>query len=278
MESGFVSDESLCLVPEGLQTFHKSSGRFEFLKVRSEGALYFVKRPSHAYRNDLLTLTSLHKEFYLGRMLDHPSIVKYIKMEDDEIYEEYIDGLSLREMIDNRDIRVRTPEYIEKICRQLLDATSYMHSKRIVHNDIKPENIMITRIGEQLKLIDLGCATTDMWDVAEGFTPSCKAPEQGVAPTNIHTDIYLVGKLMAELAPLAGVGEKWEEFIKRATFKVPKFRYTTDQDALRGIPKRGTWSELGCAFIILAGPFLSSILYYYGLFDFLKWLITKIFF
>ncbi|MDE7345997.1 MAG: protein kinase [Muribaculaceae bacterium] len=274
MESGFISEDFEGHGSEEEATFHHVTGRFEFEKIRSFGALYFVKRPSAAYRNDLLSIESLRKEYEIGRRLNHPSIVKYIKMEDDSIFEEYIDGLSIREMIERKDIRIRTPEFIEKVCRQLLEATAYMHSQRIVHNDIKPENIMITRIGDQLKLVDLGCATTDMWDVAEGYTPAYRAPEQGVAPTNIHTDIFLVGKLMEELTPLAGVGSKWEGFIKRATFKVPKFRYTTDEDALKAIPKNRMWSQLGCMFIMVLLTLISGIKFY----DFLKWLITKIFF
>ncbi|MDE7419732.1 MAG: protein kinase [Muribaculaceae bacterium] len=274
MESGFVSEMTVDYGPDCQSTNKNASGHFEFQKVRSFGALYFVKRPSAAYSNDLLTIESLRKEYDIGRRLNHPSIVKYIKMEDDSIYEEYIDGISIREMIEKKDIRIRTPEFIEKVCRQLLEATAYMHSQRVVHNDIKPENIMITRIGEQLKLVDFGCAITDMWDVAEGYTPAYKAPEQGVAPTNIHTDIFLVGKLMEELASLAGVGSKWEVFIKRATFKVPKFRYTTDEDALKAIPKNRTWGVIGCLFIIALLTFISG----YKLYDFLKWLITKIFF
>lgn len=203
MESEFISDIQIDYEEDFNSTKNQFSTRFEFQKVRNYGALYFVKRPKQEYRNNLLTLEALNKEFSIGSNLFHPSIVRYLKMENDVIFEEYIDGLSLREMIDHKDKRLRSPQFIKRVCKDLLEATSYLHQHRVIHNDIKPENVMITRIGDQVKLVDFGCATTDMWDVAEGFTPKYRAPEQGFEATNTYTDIYLIGRLMEELAPMA---------------------------------------------------------------------------
>lgn len=276
MESSFISDDNFSKNADTESIQQRSSGRFEFQKVRSFGALYFVKRPSKAYRHDLLTLESLNKEFHIVRNLDHPSIVKYIKMENDAVFEEYIDGLSLKEMIDSNDIRLRSPNFIKRICRNLLETTAYLHNHRVIHNDIKPGNVMITRIGEQVKLVDFGCATTDMWDAAEGFTPGYKAPEQGVEATNIYTDIFLVGKLMEQLAPLAGVSSEWEDFINRATCKIPKFRFSSDLDAIRAIPK-GKWKDLVhlIIFLLLFLLFIGGFNYLTS--DFEKWFWTRIF-
>lgn len=182
MGSSFISDDNFSKDADTESIQHRGSGRFEFFKVRHYGALHFVKRPAQAYRNNLVTTESLKKEFFIGYNLNHPSIVRYMRLENGALYEEYIDGLSLREMIESDDERLHSPEFIERICGQLLDATSYLHSRGVVHNDIKPENVMISRIDDQLKLVDLGCATSDMWDATEGFTPAYKAPEQGMSP------------------------------------------------------------------------------------------------
>lgn len=42
--------------------------------------------------------------------------------------------------------------------RQILEGLKHMHSKNIIHLDIKPENIMLDRCGENIKIIDFGLA------------------------------------------------------------------------------------------------------------------------
>ncbi len=256
MESGFKSEETFVPSPDWQPIIHHASGRFEFFLVRHYGALHFVKRPAPDYRHDLLTTESLKKEFHLGYRLTHPAIVRYMKMEEGAVYEEYVDGLSLREMIDSDDSRLHSPDFISRLCRQLLDATAYLHSRGIVHNDIKPENVMVARIGDQLKLVDLGAATSDMWDATEGFTPGYKAPEQGTNPTNVHTDIYLIGKLMQELAPRAGAERQWKKFIAKATAENPSDRFQSDAEAVAAIPavnRPSKWPFILIAMLIIVG-------------------------
>lgn len=248
MESGFTSgsfeysDSTWQPIP------HRGSGRFEFFKVRLFGALHFVKRPSASYANDLQTTESLRKEFNLGYNLSHPSIVKYLRMENGAVFQEYIDGVSLQQMIDMRDERLSSSGFLQNVCKQLLEATAYLHSNGIIHNDIKPDNIMVTRIGDQVKLVDLGCASSDMWDATQGYTKSCKAPEQGVAATNVYTDIFLVGKVMEQLASNAGLRRSWDDFIKKATSPNFSCRYSSDKEALDAIPNEE--ERIGCSGLV----------------------------
>ncbi|MDE6632524.1 MAG: protein kinase, partial [Muribaculaceae bacterium] len=253
MESGFVSDLNMGIESGWQPIPHHGSGHFEFFKVRHFGALLFVKRPAAAFRNDLVTVESLKKEFYIGYNLNHPSIVKYLKMEDGAVFEEYVDGVSLRQMIDFGDIRLRSPQFLEQICRSLIETVSYLHSHGVIHNDIKPENVMIARIDNQLKLVDLGAATSDMWDATGGFTPSYCAPEQGITSTNVYTDIFLIGKLMEQLAAIAGVKSLWRKFIRKATCKYVYGRFYSDKEALEAIPsyKRSQRLKLGLAITVI---------------------------
>jgi serine/threonine protein kinase len=69
------------------------------------------------------------------------------------IVTEFIDGVSLL------SYEFRKPEDYYRIFGQLIDAVEYLHSKKVIHFDIKPENIMITEDGN-LKLIDFGAAAT----------------------------------------------------------------------------------------------------------------------
>lgn len=253
MESGFISDIDRDDASDWQPILHQGSGHFEFFKVRHFGALLFAKRPSAAYRYDLVTTESLRKEFFIGYNLNHPSIVKYLKMENGTVFEEYVDGVSLRQMIDSGDIRLRSPKFLEQICRSLLETVTYLHSHGVIHNDIKPENVMISRIDNKLKLVDLGGATSDMWDATGGFTPAYRAPEQGVDTTNVYTDIYLIGKLMEQLVPIAGVRRLWRKFIRTATCQYVYGRFYSDQQAISAISNYGRNQriKLGCAIAII---------------------------
>ncbi len=254
MESGFKSESRYSSGPDWQPITHHGSGHYEFFKVRYFGALHFVKRPTAEFRHDLMTIESLKKEFLIGYNLNHPNIARYMKLEDGAVYEEFIDGYSLREMIERDDDRLKSPEFLRRICRQLLEATSYLHSRGVIHNDIKPENVMVARIGDQLKLVDLGAATSDMWDATEGYTLEYKAPEQGTDSTNVQTDIYLIGKLMQELSSIAGDYHRWKNFISKATAENPSDRFQSDLEATAAIPdgKRTIfWSFLAILILIL---------------------------
>lgn len=103
------------------------------------------------------------------------------------------------------------PEKIEKICHaiyQVLDALDYLHSKGVVHKDIKPSNIMVED-GNNVRLMDLGIASSycdPRQNMGFSGTPQYSAPEQimgkgdsmssAVSPA---TDIYALGITVYEL-------------------------------------------------------------------------------
>jgi len=53
---------------------------------------------------------------------------------------------------------------ITRIMAQICSALSYLHSKSIMHRDVKPENIMINPLTMQIKLIDFGFAKQNIKD------------------------------------------------------------------------------------------------------------------
>lgn len=104
----------------------------------------------------------LSDEFALGVQLDHPNIVKTLTYESvpetgDCIVMEYIDGCTLSDFVathPDKNTRIRA-------AKQLLAALSYLHSKQMIHGDLKPSNILITHNGHNLKLIDFGLSSSD---------------------------------------------------------------------------------------------------------------------
>ena len=119
---------------------------------------------------------------------------------------EYADGQSLSDLV-VADIGV---DRAIDIGLQLTDALAYAHGEGIIHRDVKPANVKLTR-GGTVKLLDLGIArvsssdpaatTADLADTAVAAgTPAYMAPERLRGhPADVRTDVYSVGVLLFEL-------------------------------------------------------------------------------
>lgn len=208
-----------------------SSGRFNFFKTRIYGTTQFIKKVSEDYLGDALTLDSLKKEFAIGFSLNHPGIVRYFKYEDNTVYEEFIDGQTLRELIDAKDPRLFNKTFIEKIIVQILEILDYIHKSGVVHHDIKPENLIITRIGERVKIVDFGAAVTASNDSSPGYTLKYKAPEEDTDIKDCRSDIYQLGILLNEIESFKK-NERGKRFIRRATKRHPDDRFQSAEEAL----------------------------------------------
>ena len=70
---------------------------------------------------------------------------------------EYVDGTTLSEWLTTNPSKSAR----RRVMQQLLDALEYIHSLQLVHHDLKSSNILITRNGQNVKLIDFGLSNTD---------------------------------------------------------------------------------------------------------------------
>ena len=142
------------------------------------------------------------REARFASRMRHPNIVEAydVAMEDGHLYfaMEYVDGPSLKEYVDAHG-PFPTMQAL-RIVSQVADALSYAWSeKKIVHRDIKPDNILLGADGAA-KLADLGLAKrlSAMRGDSAGDefygTPQCIAPELFIGSEgNVSSDIYALG-------------------------------------------------------------------------------------
>jgi len=119
---------------------------------------------------------------------------------------EYVDGYTLRALL-SREKKL-SPSLAVKYGEQVCEALAAAHRARIIHRDVKPENIMVTADGENVKVLDFGLArlAEDANLTQEGCvvgTMAYMAPEQIMGQElDGRTDIYAFGVVLFEM--LAG--------------------------------------------------------------------------
>lgn len=142
----------------------------------------------------------LHEAFIL-KELEHDGIPRIIEIKEykEKIYivQEYIEGKSLQEIIGEK--KQIEDKVIFEWLKKLVEILNYIHNKKIIHRDIKPHNIMLTKEGK-IKLIDFGIATNNTILVENGYTPIYAAPEQiNKGYTDKRSDIYSLGVTLCYL-------------------------------------------------------------------------------
>jgi eukaryotic-like serine/threonine-protein kinase len=152
------------------------------------------------------------REAQSAASLNHPSIVAVYDTGEDMlgslpvpyIVMEYVDGRTLRDLL--RDDRRLLPERAAEITDGVLRALDYSHRNGIVHRDIKPGNVMLTRSGD-VKVMDFGIARAvadsqmTMTQTAQVIgTAQYLSPEQARGErVDARSDLYSTGCLLYEL-------------------------------------------------------------------------------
>ena len=186
------------------------------------GAVYLAERADGAYEQRVaiklikrgmdtdLILERFRAERQILASLDHPNIARLIDAgtsEDGRPYfvMEYIEGEPIDEYADAR--RLTVGERL-RLFLQVCGAVAYAHTRRVIHRDIKPVNILVTREGVP-KLLDFGIAKALEPGAGEPtssvtglrlLTPEYASPEQvdGRHATTV-SDVYSLGVVLYEL-------------------------------------------------------------------------------
>ena len=211
-------------------------------RVKLYGKLHFMKRLKPELRTDPRYVAALQKEFEIGFRLDHPHLVRYVSKGDDYLLTEYVDGLTLGAFVAENPDYFRSVQNINRFLTQLLDVVGYLHQHQVIHLDLKPSNILITCIGQEVKLADLGFCYTDSYTDTMGRTDKYAAPEQiHGEQVDARTDIYAIGKML-ETLPLPPIYNKVKD---RCLKKLPAERFQSTDEIKVCLPsERRKWPWL----------------------------------
>jgi len=162
-------------------------GRGRFSVVNSavhvkEQRGYAVKVVENKSLSDEENLEALETEIDILRKLNHPHIVSLkevvVSTEDTYIVMELLSGGELFNRIVDKGPFAEAEA--ASLFAQILLSMEYLHSRNIVHRDVKPENILYLSSGaDQIKLIDFGYA--GVWAAEKPLTGLCGTPDY-VAP------------------------------------------------------------------------------------------------
>src|SRR6266851_5436043 len=152
-----------------------------------------IKRMAPQWQFDERDRQRFLKEAQRASALNHPNIAAIYDVMEDKgqilLVMEYIEGVTLRQ-------RMKEPISIEEfldIAIQCAEGLGAAHDQRIVHGDIKPENIMFTP-AKRVKILDFGVAKRfahlDANDATESLTASLSGTPAYMAPEVLQQKPY----------------------------------------------------------------------------------------
>jgi eukaryotic-like serine/threonine-protein kinase len=195
--------------------------RYELEELCGSGGMSSVFRARDVQLDRRVAIKILHQHYlddpeYVERFrrearavarLSHPNIVTVIDRGEDDgrqyIVFEHVDGENLKELV-VRTGRLPVRKAVE-LALSVADGLAFAHGHGLVHRDVKPQNVLLSREGD-VKVTDFGIARS--LDVEHGVTQTGTvlgtgeylAPEQASGkPVSPATDVYSLGVVLWEL-------------------------------------------------------------------------------
>ena len=248
---------------EAIEQMETQGATCDTFRVKLYGKLHFLKRLKAEHVGDIRYQEALRKEFETGYRLEHPNLVRYLSLDDNSILMDYVDGETLSQRLTSHPDYFKNRKNTDKFVRQLLDVLGYLHSHQVLHLDLKPDNILFTRINDDVKLIDFGFCYTDTFEDTPGHTNAYAAPEQLAGnKTDVRTDIYALGKIL-ELLPNHHI---YNKVIARCTAENPSDRYQSIEEVAKAIASKSRLNHILYALLalLLVVAVIVSVLLFQG--------------
>ena len=265
LNSGFIEEDNINIANQfsNFELIHNSkNGYSELYKAKCYGKWYVLKRLTDKEKDNPRYQSLLEKEFDIAIHLSHQNVVQTVSLEDIPqlglcIVQEFIDGVTWNDFFSKNNI---SKKETFRILGELCDALTYIHNKQIVHRDIKPNNILITRDGHHVKLIDFGLADKDDFDILKepaGTTAFASPEQQKRNKIDNRSDIYALGKIIQDIS--------YQSFkIKRITKKCleenPEKRFSSALEVKKKLNSKTDIIILIITLLLIIFTFFSLIL------------------
>ena len=189
------------------------------------GKKHFLKILKPEYRDNKDYLNIIRSEFLTCYPLDHPSIPRYLQAGKEFIIMDNIQGFSLDEFVGEKPDYFHNKINVCRFLKQLLSGLIYLHESDIIHGDLKPENIMMTKVCHNVKIVDFGFSYSIGFPKFMGSTEQFCAPEVKNHPEegDRRSDIYSFGKILRRLHLLPEIAD-------RCTKESPDDRYQSFEE------------------------------------------------
>eukprot|EP01080_Neovahlkampfia_damariscottae_P002467 gene2467-3177_t len=182
---------------------------------------------------------ALESEILLLSTLNHENIVRYLGMERNEkylnIFLDFIPGGSIENVYGDFEL---SEEVVKNYTKQILEGLIYLHSKNILHRDIKAANILLDNNG-QVYLSDFGASKKltnqiKKEKILEG-TPNYMSPEViSQCKYTKYADIYALGCTVLEMLTRA---VPWSDVLNNFDNPYSFFEWRREKDPRLEIPK-----------------------------------------
>ena len=219
-------------------------------RVRIGGKEHFMKQLRPELKDDWRYRSAYQKEYEVGRKINNPYIVRYESIDENAnglyILMEHVNGHTLDEKL------AMDPEYFsrgdnfEKLFTQILKGLKALHEANVAYMDLKPDNVMLTQVNGDVKIIDLGFCFADAYSHTVGCSYEYAAPELqegALERVDARTDIYAVGRLMLYVkeAACVNVSKRLQRIIDRCIQPDMQNRYANVNEALMDLTHRRKW-------------------------------------
>ena len=258
MSEEIISETIRRIGPEGPE------GGYILVGTIREGRLYLAERQGKRFVLKTPGSESgrdrelLRREWEMSMGLSHPNLSYVFAWEEQSpvgpcLVQEYVDGRTLAEYLGEKPgLPAR-----KRVFLQLLAATAYLHGKGIIHNDLSPANILITRTDNDVKLIDLGFSDDDTHYLLKGLggTPGYASPELlSGGRIDARSDIWTLGRLMKDIFP-----HRYRRIAAKCLRESPSRRYPSVEALERAFRRRGQalrYGAMGLAAALMAAAFV----------------------
>lgn len=232
--------------PTCMEPVHSDSSSITILGIISEGRMFRIYKAQKGSKyiilktpvaDDSMLIEILRREYELACNLNHTCIVSTLEFNPNTpvgpaIVMEYIDGLTLDEFVATNP----TLDERKAVLNDILDGMDYLHHRGIIHNDLKPDNIIVNG-NKAARIIDFGFSASadSAYKGYIGGSDGYTAPEilNGTGSAGTTSDIFTLGRLIN----LIFGGRRYGHIARRCSQSSPSDRPQNIQ-ALRALIKR----------------------------------------